>query len=856
MVEKKLKDINFEKIDVIKYYPHREEIISEVYLNKKYDNIIIVDKNISKVDYAGAFSYREYTNLQNQYMKKYKLVYRFLEKELLENFEKIEDILNEKIEIPFLPIKNINREGLDASYLEHHFEKVFFEMYGDSSFNCLIKEERFLGFNGENIFADYVIEKEKNKIVIEENGESYHHPQKIGEARYLKQIQRQNALVYQGCKVYRFSINEIEFKERMVEEMAVYFGKKEKFIPQNLITSKRKYKLYDHQEITLDGLKNMREIGVKSLVIVQPTGTGKSTVGQEDIKGYLLEPNNKEKKVLILVPTVALKNQWIKNLKEYFINIQVGESKENTIQIKSYNKIVREKNEYLKNEFGYILIDEAHHSTAPGLTKVIKYFNPDFILGMTATHERLDNKKLEDIFSKLEINLTLKEAIEKEICSPIRIFRLESNINLSEVRFKGKDYVVGDLEKKIVVNSRNELIADTINKYFGNNLEKFKEKQGIIFCVNIKHAEIMAKLLNSRGITAKAVSGKDKNSKNNLQDYLDGKIRFLCSCQLISEGWDAPKTSVIVMARPTMSKVLYYQQIGRGTRKTKGKESLYLIDVVDNYGFNSVPWSGNAIFNNVNYLPFSNVVTGIRDVGGEIVFIEHLLEREVQLKELSLDTFENKYGDMINSEELARELFVSTSTVTSWIKKKEINPDFSSEIGNAKYYGFLPERVEEIRIFKKLKKRDNTTIDKDFWEFIMIGDYTFSYKIIFILSLLKHVAKDGESDFEKVKNEYKNYYKKRLKDNLVVDKKKCPYTEEYLEDNKEITKNIIVNPFEKFERKRFMYYGKDIKNIGFNFYLWEKLTSKDLKKLKIKMLEDLKNYYKDLGGEGDISQFI
>ncbi|MGL5904601.1 MAG: DEAD/DEAH box helicase family protein, partial [Cetobacterium sp.] len=416
---------------------------------------------------------------------------------------------------------------IDASYLEHHFETVFFELYGEDSYNLLSKEEQLVGFDGENIFADYVIEKTNEKIVIEENGESYHHPQKTGLDKYIKQIERQNALIYQGYKVFRFSSNEIEFKDRMIEELKVYLGDKNEFIQQGLIIQERKYKLYDHQNESLDSLKKLRQNGIKSSVVVLPTGSGKSTIAEEDLKLFLLQ--NEKARVLILVPTLALKNQWIDNLKNIFKNYSVGDSLDDKIYVSTYSGIISKKNNFSSKEFGYIVVDEAHHSVAPGIAKVLKYFNPNFLLGMTATPERLDNKKLEDIFSKVETNLTLKEAIEKNICSPIRVFRLESNIDLSEVRFNGKDYLSGDLEKRIVVSSRNELIAETVDKYFGKDVDGFSTKQGIIFCVNVKHAEMMAKLLNEKGITAAAVSGKDKKSLEYIDKYLNGEIRFLTS---------------------------------------------------------------------------------------------------------------------------------------------------------------------------------------------------------------------------------------------------------------------------------------------------------------------------------------
>lgn len=842
----------FEEIKKIAYYEHRDDIYSKIYYNLEKDTVIILDFNIAEYDSIGAFSYREYTNLQNELMKKHKYLYRFSSTET--NKDRVRKILAGSLEIPVVPSKNINRLGIDASYLEHHFEKVFFEMYGEDSYNLLLKEKQLVGFEGENIFTDYVVEKKHEKVVIEENGESYHHPQKTGLSKYLKQIERQNALVYQNYKVYRFSSNEIQFKDRMIEEMKVYLGEKAEFESQNLISENRKYKLYEHQSLTLDTLQNMRDEGIKSSVVVLPTGTGKSTIAVEDIKYFL----NKDKsaRILILVPTIALKNQWMDNLKSIFKSYKIGDNFDDNIYLTTYNTIINRKNSFSYDHFQYIVVDEAHHSVAPGMEKVLKYFNPDFLLGMTATPDRLDNKKLDSIYSKTETNLTLKAAIEKGICSPIRIFRLESNIDLSEVRFNGKDYISGDLEKKIVVSSRNELIADTIQKYFGEDIEELSKKQGIVFCVNVKHAELISKLLNSRGISSASISGKDKESESHIKDYIDGKIRFLTSCQLISEGWDAPNTSIIVMARPTMSKVIYYQQLGRGTRRALNKEALYLIDVVDNYSFSSAPWTANSLFKNPLYSPFGDAFTGIRDYSKELIYLDHLLETEVDLKEVDIETFESLYGDYINLEEVARELFLSTDTVAAWIKKGDITSDYSFQLGKTKVHKFKKESVENIRILKNLKKRDENTILEDFWEFIEEGSYSLSYKIIFMLSLIKNLDRDGEADFEKVKADYIAYYKKRLEDNLPVDKKSCPYNSDYLNSDKDMIKNIIVNPFEKFERKRFLYYGKDVKNIGFSFYLWQKVDSEFLVKLKGKMLEDCKIYYKNLGGEGNISMFL
>ena len=115
--------------------------------------------------------------------------------------------------------------------------------------------------------------------------------------------------------------------------------------------------------------------------------------------------------------------------------------------------------------YDYMVVDEAHHAVAPVLKRVIQYFNTGFTVGLTATDQRPDKKKLETVFGTYSTSLSLKQAMEKEIVARANVFRIETNIDLSHVRFNGKDYVNADLEKRIRVTSRNELIVDVLNSY-------------------------------------------------------------------------------------------------------------------------------------------------------------------------------------------------------------------------------------------------------------------------------------------------------------------------------------------------------------------------------------------------------
>ena len=132
-------------------------------------------------------------------------------------------------------------------------------------------------------------------------------------------------------------------------------------------------------------------------------------------------------------------------------------------------------------------------------------------------------------------------------------------------------------------------------------------RQGVIFCVNVSHANEMARLLNKAGIVAASYTGHTKNPASVMDDFKNKKIRFLCTCNMISEGWDYPELGILVMARPTLSKVLYLQQIGRGLRKTDIKKNVIVIDVVDEYGAMIKACNMHTIFANPYYVPFGDI---------------------------------------------------------------------------------------------------------------------------------------------------------------------------------------------------------------------------------------------------------
>ncbi len=493
----------------------------------------------------------------------------------------------------------------------------------------------------------------------------------------------------------------------------------------------------------------------------------------------------------------------------------------------------------------YLTRAEAHHAVAPVLKRVIQYFDADFTIGLTATDQRLDRKKLETVFGSYTTSLSLKDAMEKGIVAKANVYRIETNVDLSKVRFNGKDYVNADLEKRIRVTSRNELIVDVLAEYFMEG--EAGKRQGIIFGVNVAHANEMARLLNKAGISAESYTGKTKNATKVMSDFKNHKIRFLCACNMISEGWDYPELGILVMARPTLSKVLYLQQIGRGLRKTDTKKNVVIIDVVDEYGAMIKPCSMHSIFANPYYVPFGDI-TRENYTPGEMIVIDGLTERIERIQEVDINTFEEKYGDYLSQEQVAREYFVSTGTVTSWIKKGKIVPSVEYKLGSKSVYLFSADDVEKYRNELGIKVHDDNTIKEDFFEFLEERDYSLSYKMPFMLALMDELNTIGDANIDDVLTKYIQFYMDRISRGLPVDRSTCPYNEENLKDRKMIRRSMLTNPFEKFERKRFMYYSKDLNIISINHALFSQMTSDDWERIRQQMNEDLENYYKELGG--------
>ena len=360
--------------------------------------------------------------------------------------------------------------------------------------------------------------------------------------------------------------------------------------------------LRDYQQEAIDNLKKMREDGKTIALLYHATGVGKTITAITDAKAV-------GGRTLFLVNALKLASQakdtFAKVWPEATLGEYTGSQKDvsQTVIFATVQSISKDLERFSPTDFDYLIVDECHHAAANTYQKIFTYFHPKFILGLTATPERSDGEDMLELFQNVAHKMDLKTAVERGILVPIRCVRVKTNIDLTDVRINGIKYNSQDLESKLFIPERNQLIVDTYLKYVNG-------KKTVIFCASVDHAAEIAKLLRDNGVKAEAVSGRDwvEIRDKILKDYETESTNVLCACDLLNEGWDSPHTTVLFMARPTMSKTIYMQQLGRGTRRCPGKDDLLVIDFVDNANMFNMPYSLHRVLDISKYQPMAYVL--------------------------------------------------------------------------------------------------------------------------------------------------------------------------------------------------------------------------------------------------------
>lgn len=228
---------------------------------------------------------------------------------------------------------------------------------------------------------------------------------------------------------------------------------------------------------------------------------------------------------------------------------------------------------FSKNYFDTIIIDEAHHALSSSYQAILNYFDTADILGVTATPDRSDMQNLGEVFDSLAYEYTLRDAISSGYLVKIQVQTLPLHIDFTNVKITAGDFQAGDIGR--VLDPYLEQIADTLLDY--------KDRKIVVFLPLIETSQKFCKMLIERGFNAAEVNGNSKDRNEITEAFANGKYNVLCNSMLLTEGWDCPSVDCVIVLRPTKSRALYTQMIGRGTRLCEGKDHLLVLDFLWHY---------------------------------------------------------------------------------------------------------------------------------------------------------------------------------------------------------------------------------------------------------------------------------
>ena len=344
-----------------------------------------------------------------------------------------------------------------------------------------------------------------------------------------------------------------------------------------------------------------------------------------------------------------------------------------------------------KDYFDYIVVDEFHHAVSKNYQNIINYFTPKFMLGLTATPDRLDNK---DVFSICDYNTvyeaTLKTAINKGWLVPFRYYGIyDESVNYDEVEYKNGKYNEKELEKALSINNRAELIL--------KHYKKYKSTRALGFCTSKSHAEFMAKYFNENGVPSCAVYSSSEGEYNEersiaLKKLRDEDINVIFSVDMFNEGLDIKSIDMVMFLRPTESPTVFLQQLGRGLRKDKNKKYLNVLDFIGN-------------FKKANLVPY-------------------LLKGESKIRESNITTIpsEEDYPEdcFIDFDFRLIDIFEKINKANQKIEDKIIEEYYRIK----EYLGHTPLRTEMFTymdedLYNNIKKKSKLNIFRDYISFLV-----------------------------------------------------------------------------------------------------------------------------------------
>lgn len=345
----------------------------------------------------------------------------------------------------------------------------------------------------------------------------------------------------------------------------------------------------EHQIKMLEDLQTQRTVfGRHKNLVVAATGTGKTVLAALDYKAMQLELGYKPS-LLFVAHRQEILNQSISTFRAVLKDGQFGElfvgGKKPaewrhvfaSVQSLSANDV----DAFDPSQFDYVVIDEFHHAAAKTYTDILEHLEPRELLALTATPERGDGKRVQDLFFDgiIASELRLWDALDRQLLAPFDYFGIAEETDFTSIDWSNGKYSAKGLEEKVTRNDlRDRLVLNQIQKHVNDP----GTMKALVFCVGLEHANYIGELLGNHGLKALVLTGSstDVERSTGIVELAAGRINAIVTVDIFNEGVDIPEVDTVIMLRPTESSVIFLQQLGRGLRKSPGKDSVTVLDFI------------------------------------------------------------------------------------------------------------------------------------------------------------------------------------------------------------------------------------------------------------------------------------
>lgn len=592
------------------------------------------------------------------------------------------------------------------------------------------------------------------------------------------------------------------------------------------------------QQAALQSIQLVREGYNKKGLVISATGTGKTYLSAFDVRNF------SPKRMLFIVH----REQILQKAKADFQRVLGGLSKDfgilsgtskqsgvrylfATIQTISKESVLHQ---FDPKEFDYVLIDEVHRAGADSYLRVINYFQPNFLLGMTATPERTDNFNIYELFDyNIAYEIRLQEALEEDMLCPFHYF------GVTDFEYNGE--IIDDTAtlSKLVTEERVNHIIEKIT-YYGHSGQSVK---GLMFCSRKEEAKKLSTALNKKGLCTVALTGDDSQDERirQVNRLENGELDYIITVDIFNEGIDIPSVNQVVMLRQTQSSIIFIQQLGRGLRKHESKEFVTIIDFIGNYRNNyliPIALSGDKSQNKDNVrrnMKDTSYIKGVSTINFEEIAAKQVFKAINESKLTSLKVLRDAYLDLKNR--IGRIPYLS-----DFLTHKSIDPVVIVE-EHMNYYQFLLKVKEDIPGLNEYEQQVLTFLSLE----VLNGKR--KHEIVLLESLLQKNGLLQKDYFGKLKSEecyidedtlnsvqrifnldfFTQTSKKKYGENPIV-----IYNENIYKFNRHIEQSLMYNDYFRFLINDLIQAAKEkTSNYNFNqpFTLYKKYSRKDACKL-------------------------